>query len=104
MRQSWFTTAASSSFSWMPIGSPGIGNLANRVPPTPRPQVGTATAKAFTLSFTASMERPRRSSARPRLSYSSCSAARRAAFSRSISSWGRGGRSMARFMGALRRS
>src|SRR5271167_1838392 len=84
----------------MVIGSPGIGNLAKRVPPTPRPQVGTATAKAFTLSLTWSIERPRRSSARPRLAYSSCRAASRAAFSRSIRSWGRGGRLMERFMSA----
>ena len=49
MRPSWFTTAASSSFSWMVIGSPGTGNLAKRVPPTPRPQVGTATREGLHL-------------------------------------------------------
>jgi len=52
----------------MLVGSPAIGNLAKRVPPTPTPQLGMATAKPFSAALTVSMETPRRSSERPRLS------------------------------------
>ena len=85
--RAWMT-AQSSSFSWMLVGSPGMGNLAKRVPPTPTPQLGTATAKLLIFSLTVSMATPRRPSMRPRLSYSSFSASSRRWFSASINSRG----------------
>jgi len=59
----------------MLVGSPGIGNLAKRVPPRPVAQVGRAREKPDTFAFTSLMSMPRLPSARPSDSYSSVRAA-----------------------------
>src|SRR6478735_5345698 len=68
----------------MLVGSPGMGNFANRVPPRPAPQLGTATEKLATFAVTSQISTPRRASCRPRLSKSSASAPASRAFRLSI--------------------